>query len=119
MKIRSTIAILTLAASAAATTSYAQTATVQAASAAPAPAPAQAPAPTRVLVIPFAALNVPDTQQYLAKAPVETIVADLGRGGPSAGVTPILFHGQVIVEDNATAARLAREANAAFAIRGS
>lgn len=83
-----------------------------------APAHAQTPQPRaqlRVLVIPFTALNVPDSQQWITKAVAENIVADFGR---TPGFLPLAFHGQILVEDNATAARLARQASASLVIRG-
>jgi TolB-like protein len=70
---------------------------------------------TRVLVIPFNTLNVPQEQQWMGKGVQEAVVADLGRSG---NVTPVSFTGKVIVEDNATAARLARSAQSTLAIRG-
>jgi len=70
----------------------------------------------RVLVIPFTTLNLPESQQWIAKGVEENIVADFGRNG---GWSPVAFQGQVIVEDNATAARLGRQAAADYAIRGS
>jgi TolB-like protein len=73
-----------------------------------------APGP-RVLVIPFTTLNVPDSQQWIAKGVQENLVADFGRSGT---FSPVAFQGQVIVEDNATAVRLARQASANYAIRG-
>ena len=69
----------------------------------------------RVLVVPFNMLNVPAAQQWIGNAVQENLVADLGRSGQFA---PLAFRGQVIVEDNATAARLARQAHAPLAIRG-
>jgi TolB-like protein len=69
----------------------------------------------RVLVIPFNVLNVPASQQWIGKGVEESLVAQLGRSG---GMTPVAFTGPVIVEDNATAARLARSANAPLALRG-
>ena len=59
----------------------------------------------RVLVLPFNSLNVPAPQQWIAKAVQENLVADLGR---TPGVIPISSSSQVIIEDNATAARLAQ-----------
>jgi TolB-like protein len=70
----------------------------------------------RVLIIPFNVLNVPAGQQWIGKGVQESLTAQLGLSG---GVTPVAFTGSVIVEDNATAARLARNANAPLAIRGS
>ena len=69
----------------------------------------------RVLVIPFATLNVPADQQWISKGVEETIVSDLGRAG---GLAPVPFEGQIVVEDNATAVRLARQASADLAVRG-
>ena len=70
---------------------------------------------TRVLIIPFNTLNVPEAYQWIGKGVQENLVADLGRSG---NVVPVAFQGSVIVEDNATAARLARKAQATLAIRG-
>ncbi len=69
----------------------------------------------RVLVIPFSTIHVPEAQQWIAKGAMENIVADLGR---SKTYSPIAFKGQLIVEDNATAARLARTASVPLAVRG-
>jgi len=69
----------------------------------------------RVLIVPFDVMNVPEAQQWIGRGVQENLVADMGRNG---GMDPILFQGQVIVEDNATAARLARNANAPLVIRG-
>jgi TolB-like protein len=69
----------------------------------------------KVLVIPFAALNVPESQQWIPKGVQENLVADLGRTNVYA---PVAFRGEVVVEDNATAARLAKQASAALAVRG-
>jgi TolB-like protein len=77
---------------------------------------APAIADDRILVIPFNTMNVPANQQWIAQAAQESLVADLGQ---VKGLIPVTFSGQVIVEDNATAARLARTNNATFAIRGS
>lgn len=69
----------------------------------------------RVLILPFNSLNVPAPQQWIAQAVQENLVADLGR---TPGIIPIASGSQVIIEDNATAARLARNANAPYAVRG-
>jgi TolB-like protein len=69
----------------------------------------------RVLVLPFSVLNVPESQQWIGKGVQENIVAEFGRSGEFA---PVAFQGQVIVEDNATAARLARTAQSPYAVRG-
>ncbi len=69
----------------------------------------------RVLVVPFSVLNVPDSQQWIGKGVQENVVAEFGRSGT---FSPIAFQGQVIVEDNATAARLARAAQSPLAVRG-
>jgi TolB-like protein len=69
----------------------------------------------RVLVIPFTALNIPDAQQWISRGVQENLVADFGR---TTSLNPIAFQGQVVVEDNATAARLARQASAPLAVRG-
>jgi len=70
----------------------------------------------RVLVVPFSALNVPDSHQWISRGIQENLVADFGRAGGT--FDPITFQGQLIVEDNATAARLARQASATLAVRG-
>lgn len=97
---------------------------VPAAPAAPAaPLAAVSPAPQagaqgaaqRVLVIPFAAYNLPDNEQWIPKAVQEDLIAGLGA---TRSLSPLAFQGQVIVEDNATAARLAKNASAAYAVRG-
>ena len=91
------------------------------------PLPSSTPAPiqtasaparpgTRVLVIPFNVLNVPEGQQWIGQGVQEMLIADLGRSG---NLIPMTFPGQVIVEDNATAIRVAKNAGAAYAIRGS
>jgi TolB-like protein len=80
---------------------------------------ATASSQARVLVIPFLTLNLPSDKQWIGKAVQETLIADLGR---ATGYSPIAFPGQIIVEDNATAVRLARELDggaAAYAVRGS
>ena len=77
--------------------------------------PVTAPANQRVLVIPFVAYNVPDNEQWIPKAVQEDLVAALG--GTHA-LSPVPFQGQVIVEDNATAAHLAKNASAGYAVRG-
>src|SRR4051812_35590703 len=69
----------------------------------------------RVLVIPFSAINVPESQQWISKGVQENIVADFGKSGE---FSPIAFHGQLIVEDNATAVRLAKQASSDLAVRG-
>jgi TolB-like protein len=69
----------------------------------------------RVLVVPFAVLNVPESQQWISRGVQENLVADFGR---TPTFSPIAFQGQVIVEDNGTAARLAKQASAAYAVRG-
>ena len=69
----------------------------------------------RVLVMPFTVLNVPDSDQWVGKGVQENIIAEFGRTGT---YNPVAFNGQVIVEDNATAARLGRGAQAALAVRG-
>ncbi|HVT79274.1 MAG TPA: hypothetical protein VHM90_01345 [Phycisphaerae bacterium] len=69
----------------------------------------------RVLVVPFSVLNVPESQQWIGRGVQENVVADFGRSGD---FTPIAFQGQVLVEDNATAARLARNAQSPYAVRG-
>ncbi len=76
------------------------------------PAAAQ---PARLLVIPLTDYNVPDSQQWIAKAVEQDMEAALGA---SHAFAPTPFQGQTIVEDNATAAKLARDANAAYAVRG-
>src|SRR4051812_6049562 len=73
------------------------------------------PGAQRVLVIPFSGLNVPESQQWISKGVQENIVADFGR---TAGISPVAFAGQVIVEDNATAARIARQASTDLVVRG-
>jgi TolB-like protein len=70
---------------------------------------------TRILVIPFNTLNVADAQQWIGKGAQEALIADMARSGD---IVPVGFKGAVIVEDNATAARLARQAQASLAIRG-
>jgi len=80
------------------------------------PTGAQVTPAHRVLVIPFTTLNVPEGQQWIARGVQENIVADFGRNG---GWAPVAFQGQVVVEDNATAARLGKQASANYAIRGS
>jgi TolB-like protein len=77
---------------------------------------ASARADDRILIIPFSAINVPANQLWVAQATQESLIADLGQ---VKGLIPIAFSGQVIVEDNATAARLARSNDATLAIRGS
>jgi len=67
----------------------------------------------KVIVIPFSTLNVPADQQWIGKGLQESLIADLGRD-----YAPVAFSGQTIVEDNATAARVAREAGVPYAVRG-
>lgn len=69
----------------------------------------------RVLVIPFKTLNMSDDMQWVAKAVQEDVVSDLGRAG---GYTPVTTDAQVVVEDNAAAVRIGKQANAAFVVRG-
>lgn len=78
-------------------------------------APAQAGPSPKVLIIPFSTINVPDSQQWISKGVQENLVADFGRAG---SYDPIAYQTQVIVEDNATAARMAKAASAPLAIRG-
>ena len=78
-------------------------------------AAAPATASQKVLIIPFAAYNVPDNEQWIPKAVQEDLVAALGA---TRALSPVAFQGQVIVEDNATAARLAKNASASYAVRG-
>jgi TolB-like protein len=70
---------------------------------------------TRILVVPFSTLNVPDAQRWISRGIQENLVSDLGR---TAGVVPVPFTGPIVVENNTTAARLARAASAQLAIRG-
>ncbi len=75
---------------------------------------------TRVLVIPFSAINVPESQQWITHGVQESLVADFGRAGVGgANYSPVAFQGKVVVEDNATAARLAQQASTALVVRGS
>ena len=69
----------------------------------------------RVLVTPFTALHVEKGQQWIPQAVVDNLVADLGRGQM---YRPIFTQSHVIVEDNATAARLAKVAATPMVIRG-
>jgi TolB-like protein len=69
----------------------------------------------RVLILPLNVLYVPAGQQWIGKGVQESLVAQFGMSG---GMRPVAYTGSVIVEDNATAARLARNANAPLAIRG-
>jgi TolB-like protein len=75
---------------------------------------AELPKGSRVVVIPFHTLNVPAEQQWIGKAVQDTLMADLGKQ-----YTAVAFEGQTIVEDNATALRVAREASAPYVVRGS
>ncbi len=72
--------------------------------------------PPRILIIPFSTLNVPDNQQWIGRAVQENLIANLGRGNV---YSPIAYQGQLIVEDNNTAATLAHKSNAVFVVRGS
>ena len=67
------------------------------------------------MIIPFSVLNVPESQQWIGKGVQENLIADLGRSG---AYSPLAFQGQVVVEDNAAAVRLAKNANTALVIRG-
>ena len=74
-----------------------------------------APPGPRVLVIPFATLNVPEGEEWIGRGVGEAIVADFGH---ARAFSPIAFKGQLLVEDNATAISLAHKANADYVIRG-
>jgi len=69
----------------------------------------------RVMILPFNGLNLGANQQWIGKGVQENLAADLGRNG----VDPVPYNTQVIIEDNVTAARIARGQNAPYVIRGS
>ena len=69
----------------------------------------------KVLIIPFATLNVQEGEEWIGRGVEETIVADFGH---DRAFSPIAFKGQLLVEDNATAISLAHKANADYVIRG-
>jgi TolB-like protein len=75
----------------------------------------QQPSAPRLLVIPFATLNVGDNQEWIGRAVQEDIIADFGHTNQ---FLPVAFQGQIVVEDNATAVSLAHKANATLVIRG-
>ena len=68
----------------------------------------------RVVILPFNTLNVAPNQQWISKGVQENLAADLGRNG----LEPLPYNAQVIVEDNATAVRIARTLNAPYVVRG-
>jgi TolB-like protein len=69
----------------------------------------------RVLVVPFNALHVPEAQQGIGKGAQKSVVADFSRSGVYQAMAS---QTQVIVEDNATAARLGRAAESQYVVRG-
>ncbi|MGN6368980.1 MAG: hypothetical protein ACTHN5_12030 [Phycisphaerae bacterium] len=74
-----------------------------------------APPGPKVLVIPFATLNVPEGDEWIGRGVAESVVADFGH---ARAFSPVAFKGQLLVEDNATAISLAHKANADYVIRG-
>lgn len=69
----------------------------------------------RVLVFPFSTIHVTSQNDWMTKSVQENLLTTLGR---SETIAPTPYASKVVVEDNQTASRIARQTNYPFAIRG-
>ncbi len=70
----------------------------------------------RVLIAPFSMADLPESQRWMPKSIQDNLVSSFSR---TLGYAAVPYKGAALVDDNATAQRLAKSASANFAVRGS